>query len=333
MKENHCDKNKELLKVNGLRTHFFTDAGEIKAVNGVSFSVRNGETLGIVGESGCGKSVTVRSIMRLVKTPPAKIMGGEILFENHDLLKISEKEMQDIRGKRISMIFQEPMTALNPVFTVGYQIAEVILRHNKKLSRAQANEQALEMLRMVEIPDPERRIHNYPHQFSGGMRQRVVIAIALACSPKLLIADEPTTALDVTIQAQILDLMRKLKEEQGTSILMITHDLGIVAEMCDRVAVMYGGEIVEQGNVKEIYKSPLHPYTRGLLRSLPRIDQETERLYTIEGAVPNPKDLPKGCKFSTRCAQCAEKCKESPPEYKEMTSGHFVACHLANEVS
>lgn len=330
---NNYDTVHSLLEVKGLKTYFYTDEGEIRAVNGVSFTVDPGETVGIVGESGCGKSVTVRSIMRLIKQPPGKIVDGKILFKGRNLLKIPEREMQSIRGKDISMIFQEPMTSLNPVYKIGYQIAEVLLQHYE-ISREEAEKKVLKLLRMVEIPDPEKRINDYPHQLSGGMRQRIVIAMAIACKPKLIIADEPTTALDVTIQAQILSLMNKMKQEFGTSILLITHDLGVIAEMCDKVVIMYGGHVVEQADVKTIFLNPKHPYTIGLLKSLPRIDEDVERLYTIKGMVPSPKEFSAGCRFHPRCEFCeaTRLCTKEQPELTEVEPGHFVACHCTDKV-
>jgi oligopeptide/dipeptide ABC transporter ATP-binding protein len=320
----------KLVEIRNLRTHFYTEDGVVPAVDGVNLYIRRGETLGVVGESGCGKSVTSLSIMRLIPNPPGKIVDGEILFEGQDLLKKSESEMRKIRGNEISMIFQEPMTSLNPVYTIGDQIAEAIQLH-QGLSRKEALERAVHMLRLVGIPLPERRIHEYPHQLSGGMRQRVMIAMALSCNPKLLIADEPTTALDVTIQAQILELMKKLKQELGMAIMLITHDLGVVAEMCERVVVMYGGKVVEEADVVSIFKNPLHPYTEGLLKSIPRMDEEVERLHVIEGVVPNPAHLPKGCRFHPRCPYAFDKCKEAQPELKQVAPGRYVACFLAEE--
>jgi len=326
-----------LVEIRNLSVHYFTEEGVVRAVDGVSLSIRRGETLGVVGESGCGKSVTSLSIMRLIPTPPGKIVSGEILFEGEDLLKKSEAAMRRIRGREISMIFQEPMTSLNPVYTIGDQIAEAV-RHHLGLSRRAALEKAVEMLRLVGIPAPERRVKEYPHQLSGGMRQRVMIAMALSCRPKLLIADEPTTALDVTIQAQILELMRKLKRELGMAIMLITHDLGVVAEMCERVVVMYAGQVVEEADVVSLFRRPLHPYTEGLLRSVPRIDEKVEKLHVIEGAVPSPLDLPPGCRFEPRCPHAVPLCRESMPALKEAAPGRYVACHaaadrLAGEVS
>jgi oligopeptide/dipeptide ABC transporter ATP-binding protein len=321
-----------LLSVQGLRTHFFTDEGVVRSVDGVDLEVRDGETLGIVGESGCGKSVTSLSIMRLVPSPPGRIVAGEIRFQGRDLLKLSDAEMRKIRGNEIAMIFQEPMTSLNPVFRIGDQIGEV-LRLHLRLSKKQARARAAELLREVGIPRPEQIVHDYPHQLSGGMRQRVMIAMAMACRPKLLIADEPTTALDVTIQAQILDLMRAIKQEAGTSIVMITHDLGVVAEMCDRVVVMYAGKVVEEADVHTLFKRPQHPYTQGLLASMPRLNERRKRLVAIPGNVPTPFEMPKGCKFAPRCPHATAVCHESEPELLPIADDrpHTVRCWLHSE--
>lgn len=310
-----------------LHTWFYTDQGIVKAVNGVSFEVPEGKTVCVVGESGCGKSVTALSMMHLVQTPPGKIVGGEILMDGKDLLKLSDDEMRQINGNQIAMIFQEPMTSLNPVFTVGYQIMENLLNHST-VSKEEAREKAIEMIKLVNIPRAEEIMDCYPHELSGGMRQRIMIAMALICNPKLLIADEPTTALDVTIQAQILDLMRRLKDELGMSIMLITHDLGVVAEMADYVVVMYAGKIVERGPVMEIFAHPTHPYTVGLLKSKPVIGRtdHNQRLYSIPGQVPNPIDMPDNCYFNERCEVCTEECKKSIPELKDLGNGHFVAC-------
>jgi len=323
-----------ILEVNDLKTYFGTDEGTVKAVDGVSFHINRGETLAVVGESGSGKSVTSLSIMRLIATPPGRIADGEMLFEGQDLVKMSEAQMRKIRGNDISMIFQEPMTSLNPVYTVGDQIAEAIQLHQKK-SRKQAMKLAAEMLDLVGIPEPGKRVHNYPHQMSGGMRQRVMIAMALSCGPKLLIADEPTTALDVTIQAQILDLMRQLQREIGMSILFITHDLGVVAEIADRVVVMYAGRAVEEGDVREIFANPQMPYTLGLMNSIPRVDKAAlhqDRLEAIPGNVPNPLYLPQGCSFHPRCRFMQEKCKEAIPPLEDTGGGHMVRCVRWNEL-
>jgi oligopeptide transport system ATP-binding protein len=320
----------KLVEIRNLKTVFHTEDGVVPAVNGVSMYINKGETLGVVGESGCGKSVTSLSVMRLVQTPPGKIVAGEILFEGKDLLKLSESQMRKIRGNDISMIFQEPMTSLNPVYTIGDQIAEAIELH-QGLSHRQALDKAVEMLRLVGIPLPERRVREYPHQLSGGMRQRVMIAMALSCNPKLLIADEPTTALDVTIQAQILELMKKLKDEMGMAIMLITHDLGVVAEMCQRVVVMYAGKVVEEADVVSLFKNPLHPYTEGLLESMPRLNETREKLHVIEGVVPNPLHMPTGCGFHPRCPYAVDKCKTEEPTLQEVAPGRAAACWLAAE--
>jgi peptide/nickel transport system ATP-binding protein/oligopeptide transport system ATP-binding protein len=318
---------KELLKVKNLKTYFFTHEGTVKAVDEVSFSVNQGKTLGLVGESGCGKSVTALSIMRLIPNPPGKIVSGEIWFEGKNLLKLDEKEIRKIRGKKISMIFQEPMTSLDPVFTIGHEIVEAIQLH-QGLNKDEAKKKAIEALKIVGIPDAEKRIDHYPHQLSGGMRQRVMIAMALSCNPTLLIADEPTTALDVTIQAQILRLINDLKDKFGASVMLITHNLGVIAEMCDYVAVMYAGHIVEYTNVDTLFHNPLHPYTRGLHKSIPRLDLEIERLDTIKGLVPNLLNLPSGCPFHPRCDFCFKRCVEEMPELIEIEDSHLVKCHL-----
>lgn len=314
-----------VLDVRDLATHFRSDRGVHRAVDGVSFSVRAGRTLGIVGESGCGKSVTSLSIMGLVPEPPGIRAGGAILFEGEDLLAKSRHEMEAIRGARISMIFQEPMTSLNPVYRVGDQIVEGLRKHTR-LSRADARERAIEMLKLVRIPSPETRVDAFPHEMSGGMRQRVMIAMALACEPKLLIADEPTTALDVTIQAQILELMRDLQERLGTAIILITHDLGVVAETADEVAVMYAGKIVEQADVGALFGDAQHPYTLGLLASIPRLDADQARLQTIEGMVPAPDDMPKGCRFAPRCPLADNRCRTEMPLLRPIGRAHAVAC-------
>ncbi len=317
-----------LLEVIDLKTYFDTDEGTVKAVDGVSFHLDKGETLAVVGESGSGKSVMSLSMMRLIPTPPGRIAGGKILFEGKDLVTRTEREMRKIRGNDISMIFQEPMTSLNPVYTVGDQIAEAIVLHQGK-SHREAMKMAAEMLDLVGIPEPGKRVKNFPHQMSGGMRQRVMIAMALSCGPKLLIADEPTTALDVTIQAQILDLMRKLQSEIGMSILFITHDLGVVAEMADRAVVMYAGRAVEEAHVNDIFANPQMPYTLGLLNSIPRVDRAAEhqdRLQAIPGNVPNPLNLPQGCAFHPRCRFVQDKCKVAIPNLEDTGNGHMVRC-------
>ena len=319
-----------LLEVNNLQTHFPTRAGLVRAVDGVSFYLQRGELLGLVGESGCGKSMTALSIMRLI-APPGKIVGGEILFEGKDLLNFSESEMRQLRGDDIAMIFQDPMTSLNPVFTVGEQIAEA-LRLHRKLSRKEARLATIEAMREVSIPDPARRVDDYPHQLSGGMRQRIMIAMALACNPKLLIADEPTTALDVTIQAQILELLDELRRQRELAVLLITHDLGVVAEVADRVAVMYTGRIVEESPVDELFARPKHPYTEGLLRSVPKLTAEhvikKERLETIEGTVPRPTDLPPGCHFAPRCRHRMPRCSEGEIPFYDLEGDVKVRCVL-----
>ena len=317
-----------LLEVRGLRTTFKSERGEVRAVDGVDFRLERGRTLGIVGESGCGKSVTALSIMGLVPQPPGRIAGGEVLFEGEDLLKCAPQRMRDLRGDKLAMIFQEPMTSLNPAFTVGDQVAETILRH-RKVSPAEARAQAIEMLRRVRIPSPERRALDYPHQLSGGMRQRVMIAMALACNPQLLIADEPTTALDVTIQAQILELMRTLRAELGTAIVLITHDLGVIAELADEVLVMYAGQVIERCAAGRLFAEPQHPYTVGLLGSIPRLHLEQERLSAIEGFVPDAAALPAGCRFEPRCPFAIDRCKEEVPPLAEVSRGHHAACWRA----
>ncbi len=321
----------KVLEVKELNTYFFTDEGVVKSVDGVSFHIDSEETLGIVGESGCGKSVTSLSIMQLVPNPPGKIVGGEILFQGDNLLKKTADQMRKIRGNDIAMIFQEPMTSLNPVYTIGDQIAEAVILH-QKLSKREAFQRSVDMLRLVGIPSPERRAREYPHQMSGGMRQRVMIAMALSCNPRLLIADEPTTALDVTIQAQILDLMRKLKSEFHTAIMLITHDLGVVAEMTDRVAVMYAGKVVEECDTVDLFREPLHPYTVGLLESIPRLDVGTqEKLHVIEGTVPNLLHLPQGCSFAPRCPKVMDICRQEAPILTEVSDGRKVSCWLHSE--
>jgi oligopeptide/dipeptide ABC transporter ATP-binding protein len=319
-----------LLQIKGLKTHFFTDDGVSPAVDGVDYEVRKGETLGVVGESGCGKSVTALSIMRLIPDPPGKIIAGDIVFEGHSLLALSNEEMRRIRGNKISMIFQEPMTSLNPVYTIGNQISEA-LRLHQGLSKKDAHDRSIDMLQLVGIPLPERRVNEHPHQLSGGMRQRAMIAMALSCNPSLLIADEPTTALDVTIQAQILDLMVSLKADLDTAIILITHDLGVVAESAARVVVMYAGKVVEEADVYNIFEHPLHPYTEGLLESIPRIDHSTQkkaRLTEIQGVVPIPSQLPPGCHFHPRCPKVMDVCRHENPVLKEEKADHRVRCWL-----
>lgn len=317
-----------LLQVEDLAVHFQSSSSIVKAVNGVSFTLNKKETLGIVGESGSGKSVTATALLRLIPSPPGKIANGKILFEGRDLLAVSEKEMRALRGNEISMIFQDPMTSLNPVFTVGDQIMESIRAH-RKVSKQEAKKDAIEMLKLVGIPEAEKRVRMYPHEFSGGMRQRVMIAIALACHPKLLIADEPTTALDVTVQAQILDLMKNLQETTGTSIIMITHDLGVVWETCDKVIVMYAGNTVEQGSVQQIYENSLHPYTWGLLDSQITSDASNdEKLSTISGTPPDLRQEQRGCYFANRCPYAQDRCFSAKPQMIEAEPGHFVSCHF-----
>ncbi len=319
-----------LLEIRNLQTHFKTDEGEARAVNGVDLKVPKGETLGLVGESGCGKSVTALSIMRLVPEPPGRIVGGEIIFDGQDILKLREAEMRRMRGNTLSMIFQEPMTALNPVYRIGSQMAEVIQLH-QKVNKKEAMDRALDMLHKVGIPDPKQRLREYPHQISGGMRQRVLIAMALSSHPKMVIADEPTTALDVTIQAQILDLMNQLKEEMGTSNLLITHDLGVIFEMAQWVAVMYAGKIVEYAAVSDLFSQPLHPYTTGLMNSIPQIDQPVPKdkmLRSIPGMVPSLFDLLEGCTFQDRCNHVFDRCRREEPGLADLGSGHMVRCWL-----
>jgi len=341
-----------LLELKNLNIAFETSRGDVRPVRDVSYSIYPGQTLAVVGESGCGKSVTALSILRLIPSPPGKVLSGEVLLEGRDLLKLSEAEMRQVRGRDIAMIFQEPMTSLNPVYTIGEQIAEAVVLH-QKLNRRQAYETAEEAMRDVGISDPGRRLYEYPHQMSGGMRQRVMIAMALSCKPKLLIADEPTTALDVTIQAQILELLRKLQREKGMSILLITHDLGVVAENADVVAVMYASRVVEYAPVEELFDRPLHPYTEGLLKSVPKLGAHSERLVSISGTVPNPAKFPTGCKFHPRCPRTREaaaaagaqtvqivtpeeqfkvlqKCVAEEPVLREISKDHWAACHLVD---
>ncbi len=314
-----------LLEVKSLRTSFFTDDGEVRAVDGVSFSVEPGKLMGIVGESGSGKTVSVLSIMRLLPET-ARIVGGSVMFDGRDLTKLSEPEMRKVRGARIAMIFQEPMTSLNPVFTVGNQVAEAVRLH-QKVARAEARERSIEALRMVGIADPERRIDDYPHQLSGGMRQRVMIAMALACNPRLLIADEPTTALDVTIQAQILDLIRELQSRLGLAVILVTHDLGIVAEYADDVTILYAARVMEQASSAELFRRPLNPYTKGLLESIPGADGTRQhRLQAIPGSIPSPLRPPSGCRFHPRCPMAIQECAEVEPPLQEKVPNHYVAC-------
>jgi oligopeptide/dipeptide ABC transporter ATP-binding protein len=325
-----------ILQIEDLRTYFFTAVGTVRAVDGVSYSLKPGETLGVVGESGCGKSVTALSILRLVANPPGRIVGGTIRLDGKNLLELGEAEMEKIRGNDISMIFQEPMTSLNPLFTVGWQISEAIALH-QGLSKRDAWARAVDMLRRVQIPEPEKRAHAYPHQLSGGMRQRVMIAMALSCNPKVLIADEPTTALDVTIQAQILELMRELQETFGTAIILITHDMGVVAENADRVVVMYAGRKVEEAPAGELFDAPGHPYTKGLLGSIPQLDaaaraNRATRLNEIKGMVPSLFNLPPGCSFAGRCPLASDQCRVEAPGLEEWRPGHWVACWHADRL-
>ncbi|MDD4825400.1 MAG: ABC transporter ATP-binding protein [Mesotoga sp.] len=318
------DEKKALLQVEDLRTYFHTEDGIVKAVDGVTFDVFPGETLGIVGESGCGKSVTSLSIMRLLDEK-GEIAGGRISFDGEDVLAIPESKMMKIRGNDMAMIFQEPMTALNPVFTIGFQIMEAILLH-QDVDEKKAREMAIDMLKKVGIPEPEKRIDEYPHELSGGMRQRAMIAMSLSCNPKLLFADEPTTALDVTIQAQILELMKSLQDQYGMALVMITHDLGVIAEMAQRVVVMYAGKVVEYADVHTLFKNPRHPYTWGLMNAIPKLDEDKEVLYNIPGVVPDPLDFPDGCRFNTRCPLATDKCRKEEPPLVEIESEHTAAC-------
>jgi len=321
-----------LLKVQGLKTYFFLERGVVKAVDGVDFEIKKGEIFGVVGETGCGKSVTSLSILRLIPSPPGKIVEGEVIFEGENLLEKSKEEMRKIRGNRISMIFQDPHTSLDPVFTVGYQIAESIELHQvieqHLISAEEVPRKVIEMLKLVKIPDPEHRVVEYPHMFSGGMKQRTMIAMMLSCNPSLLIADEPTTAVDVTIQAQILDLMRELRQKLGMSILIITHNLGVIAEMCDRVAVMYAGNIVEQGDLKTLFKSPKHPYTRALLEAVPKVGTKKGELASIPGMVPSLITPPPGCKFHPRCPYAMDICRKKFPQMVEIGKGQLARCFL-----
>ncbi len=320
-----------LLQLRDLQTHFETDDGRVRAVDGVSFDLAAGETLAVVGESGSGKSVTALSILRLIPSPPGRIVGGSVRFQGRELLDLDERAMRAVRGREISMVFQEPMTSLNPVISCGEQIAEVVRLH-ERASAAVARARAIEMMRWVGIPSPEQRVDEYPHQMSGGMRQRVMIAMALSCRPSLLIADEPTTALDVTIQAQILDLLRRLRRELAMAVLLITHDLGVVAENADRVVVMYAGQVVEACDVRTAFARPLHPYTAGLLLSRPRLGERRERLRTIPGQVPDPARFPAGCRFHPRCPLAQDRCREAPP-LLEPVAGHGVRCWRADEIA
>ena len=322
----HRGDDKSILRISGLKTYFFTSEGVIKAVDGVDFEVKKGEVLGLVGESGCGKSVTALSILRLVASPPGRILDGKIEFMGEDLRTLSEDDMREIRGKTISMIFQDPLTSLNPVLRIGYQISEVF-RFHKGLDRIRSLQESIRMLKATEIPSPEERVRSYPHEMSGGMRQRAMIAMALACEPALLIADEPTTALDVTVQAQVLKLMKEICRERETAILLITHDMGVIANMCQRVAVMYAGRVVEYTDVFTLFSEPAHPYTEALLGSLPRLGTKRNRLDTIEGQPPQLNRLPPGCSFEPRCEYSALRCKEEVPGVTLLGEGHQVRCH------
>ena len=321
-----------LLVVENLKTYFFTEGGVVKAVDDISYDVHEGETLAIVGESGCGKSIGALSLMRLVPTPPGRIVSGRVLFDDEDLLTMSDEEMRNIRGNRIAMIFQEPMTSLNPVLTIGRQITESLELH-LKMNKEAAQDRATELLDMVGIPDPESRLNQYPHQFSGGMRQRVMIAIAMSCNPRLLLADEPTTALDVTIQAQILELVKDLSIKQGTAVIIITHNLGVVARYADRVNVMYAGKLIERGTAMDIYENPQHPYTQGLLNSVPRLDEDRKgHLESIDGMPPDLMDLPSGCAFQPRCKLAVARCLEEIPPLMPVSDGHTAACWVTSGV-
>jgi len=319
-----------VLKIRNLKTQFFTSKGIVPAVDGVDITVKAGEAVGLVGESGCGKSMTAMSVMQLIEHP-GRVVAGTIELEGENLLDKTKREMDDIRGNKISMIFQEPMTSLNPVYPIGKQVMEAILTHNKNVSKAEAKERTIEIFRKVGIPEPEKRFSTYPHQLSGGLRQRVMIGMAMVCEPTLMIADEPTTALDVTIEAQILFLMKELQKDLGTAIIMITHNLGIVAESCDYVYVMYAGKIMEEANVHEIFKNPQHPYTYGLLNSIPKVTETKEHLFTIRGLVPNLLALPKGCRFCTRCDHAMKICTEFQPDLYDIGGGHKVRCFLASK--
>lgn len=322
--------SENLIQIKNLKTYFYTGDGIVKAVDDVSFNIRKGEIIGVVGESGCGKSVTAMSIMQLIPSPPGKIVGGEILFEGESLLNIKEDKMRKIRGNDIAVIFQEPMTSLNPIFTIGYQIEEVILLH-QNTNKVEAKKKAIDMLKLVGVPRADEIVNCYPHELSGGMRQRAMIAMAVSCNPKLLIADEPTTALDVTIQAQILDIMKDLKKKLNTSIMLITHDLGVIAEMAEYVVVMYAGNVIEEAPVVELFQNPMHPYTDGLMKSKPSLNKDVDRLYSIPGQVPNPIDMPVQCHFSERCPKVMDICRKQQPPIREITPGHKVACFLYEE--
>ena len=322
----------QLLKVNDLATYFFTQDGVVKAVDGITYHVDEGESMAIVGESGCGKSVSALSVMRLVANPPGRTVAGEVIFDGQDLLKVSNREIRHIRGNRIAMVFQEPMTSLNPVLTIGRQLSEALTLH-LGMTKSEATDRSAELLRLVGIPESETRLKDYPHQFSGGMRQRVMIAMALSCNPRLIIADEPTTALDVTIQAQILELMQSLSDQFGTALVIITHNLGVVARYATRVIVMYAGKIIEESSAREVYANPKHPYTLGLLRSVPRLDEERRsKLEPIEGLPPLLVDLPVGCSFAPRCRFAIDRCFQETPQLRTIEEGHISACHRAEEM-
>ncbi len=319
-----------VLEVRNLKTHFHTDEGVVPAVDGVDFTLKKGKTLCVVGESGCGKSVTAYTVMRLIPMPPGKVESGEILYKGKNLIKLTENEMRDIRGNEIAMIFQEPMTSLNPVYTIGNQIVEAIVLH-QEVNQKEARQRAIKMLTKVGIPDAEMRIDEYPHQMSGGMKQRVMIAMALSCNPEVLIADEPTTALDVTIQAQILDLLQQLQSTEGMSILLITHDLAVVAEVADEVLVMYASKVVEKAGVVEVFQNPKHPYTQGLIKAIPQLGNRVDRLNEIPGQVPKPQNYPKGCHFTDRCSHVMDICRQKHPGMTEVFTDHFVSCFLYEE--
>ena len=316
-----------LLSVSGLTVHFHTEAGVVRALEDISFSIAPGEILGLVGETGCGKSVTASCVMRLIPTPPGRIVSGEILFDGRDILSMSDEEVRLMRGRDMAMIFQDPMSSLNPVFTTGFQVGEAIVTHEPSIAREPLRARVLDLFRKVNIADPETSVNRYPHMMSGGMKQRVMIAMALSCGPKLLIADEPTTALDVSIQAQILTLIRRLQREEGSSVLLISHDLGVIASMADRVTVMYAGSIAETARVRDLFDDPQHPYTRGLLGAIPRLDRDQGRLTVIPGTLPNLMNLPQGCKFRERCAEALPVCAAERPLLTEIRPGHEAACH------
>lgn len=321
----------DILQVKNLKTYYYSKSRVVPAVDGISFSLKQGESIGIVGESGCGKSTVARTVINLLDHSYTRVEGGEVLFHGRDILRINTKEMNQIRGKKISMIFQNPLSTLNPVFTVGNQIGEVLALHNRKLNKKEIQEKSIELLKMVGIPSPETRVHDYPHQLSGGMQQRVIIAIALACSPEIVIADEPTTALDVTIQAQILDLMKGLQEELKMGLILITHNMGVVVRMCEKILVMYGGVVVESGRTKDIFAAPSHPYTQGLLAAIPSVHEDKEELYSIPGFVPRFEHPVTQCRFSNRCSHASERCFREEPPLIEVEEEHFSRCWLLEE--